>query len=108
MAKHIAQFRLPGIELSFVDGWSKQSILQGRSATSLSIYGMPGTEFQIAQNGTLSSFKLNNTGLFSISFDNYPITGLYLSETSYQNITAENSGHALIIDYIYIDEEVEK
>lgn len=103
MAKHIAQFRLPGTDLAFINGWS-ENILKG-PATSLSIYGLPGTKFKITQNQSSHSFILNNTGLFSVSFEEYPIKELYLNSDSYDIITTENSGHVLIIDYIYIDEE---
>ena len=103
MAKHIAQFRLPGTGLTFINDWS-ENILKGPT-TSLSIYGLPGTKFKITQNQSSHTFILNNTGLFSVGLDEYPIKELYLNSESYDTITADNSGHVLIIDYIYIDEE---
>lgn len=110
MAKHIAQFRLPDMALplfndgsQFKDGWSK-NLLQG-PASSLSIYGMPGTEFKITQNQSSHSFILNNTGLFSVNFEEQPIKGLYLNSKNSNITTANILSHVLIIDYIYIDEE---
>lgn len=108
MAKHIAQLRLPEHkdEIKFIDGWSN-NLLKGIATTILSIYGLPGTEFKITQNSNAHTFILNNTGLFSINCEDYPITNLQLHEKGYENILA-SAGHLLTIDYIYTTEEVEK
>ena len=82
--------------------WS-DNLLKGPAIT-LSICGMPGAKFSIADNKTDYSFILGNTGLFTINLEPSYINHLYVHQDTVMAL--HENAHYIIIDYIYIAEEV--
>ena len=101
MAKKIGQIYIkPGAEPIETE-WTN-NLLVG-PAECLSICGLPGTQFKIAQGQQKDYiFILGNTGLFSINLEDQYINNLQIAKSSYNTIVSSEK-HYIIIDYVYLE-----
>lgn len=100
MTKEFIQLKLsPGDDLNFNNNYSKNLIPDNTLVMGIGIYALPGTVFQVNQLNDKVSRPLiiNGLGMFQMDVESRPITKLYISETSFENV---KEYHPIIIDLI--------
>ena len=100
MTKEFIQLKLsPGSGLNFNNNYSENLIPDNTLVMGIGIYALPGTVFQINQLNDKVSRPLiiNGLGMFQMDVEDRPITKLYISEASFENV---KEYHPIIIDLI--------
>lgn len=85
---------------TFASGWS-ENLIVGKKVTKLKICALSGIKFAVNQKSETENLIITGSGIFELSFDDRPITELYLMQESY-NLCKEKN-HFITIDLTYIE-----